>query len=111
MWFDMYLQNRDPLLLNLNPQITWVDQDAPAKMEQATRAADLIHTAVRFHLALERQCLEPDVFHTKEHISKAPWFQQLVALTPRAVSWYAGFAAGAYALDMSQYARLFKSTR
>jgi hypothetical protein len=29
MWYDMYLASREPLLLNMNPQLTWLD--APAR--------------------------------------------------------------------------------
>jgi len=91
MWYDMYLENRDALPLNLTPQLTWLDHPVPEKNDQATRAADLIHAAARFHLTLEAEKLDPDIFHTKPEVSRAPWFQQAVAtLVPRKVAWYAG---------------------
>ena len=40
-WFDMYLCNRDPLPLNINPQLTFHDDPIPEKNDQATRAAVL----------------------------------------------------------------------
>ncbi|RYG55505.1 hypothetical protein EON66_05130, partial [archaeon] len=110
-WYDMYLENRDPLPLNLNPQLTWLDDANPAKNEQAVRAANIVAAALRFHIALENQTLEPDVFHTKPHLSKSAWYETIVPFIPQSVSWYAGYACGAYALDMSQYKRLFGSTR
>jgi len=111
MWYDMYLRNRDALPLNLNPQLTWLDETVASKQAQPVRAANLIHNAVRFYLTLGAEALEPDVFHTKT-VTKERWFQHLVAkVVPRRVAWYAGFAGGAYALDMSQYPRLFASTR
>lgn len=43
MWYEMYLANRDPLPLNLNPQLTWQDVDDPARMKPAARAADIVY--------------------------------------------------------------------
>ncbi len=37
MWFDMYLENRDPFPLNVTPQLTWKDDDDPDKNEQVRR--------------------------------------------------------------------------
>lgn len=91
MWYDMYLQTRDPLPLNLTPQLTWLDHPDRAKNEQAVRAADMIHGAARFYLTLEAEKLEPDVYHTNEKLSKNKLFQGAVGkLVPRSVAWYAG---------------------
>ena len=68
-WFDMYLENRDPLMLNINPQITFISDPNPAKMEQAVRAATLIWSSARFYRTLVDGQLEPDMFHTKVHTS------------------------------------------
>lgn len=111
MWFDMYLKDRSPLPLNLNPQLTWRDDPRPGAMQQAVRAASLVHAAVRFHLTLQAGLLVPDVFHTKKHISKHPLFERAVSLIPEAIASYGMYAVGAYPLDMSQYSRLFGSTR
>ncbi|EOD32336.1 carnitine O-acyltransferase [Emiliania huxleyi CCMP1516] len=55
--------------------------------------------------------LEPDVFHTKPKVSQTPLWREAVRLMPRSVAFYGAAATGAYALDMSQYANLFRSTR
>jgi carnitine O-palmitoyltransferase 2 len=112
MWYEMYLQNRDPLPLNLAPQITWLDHADPRMNDQVTRSACLMHAAARFFLTMRSNRLEPDVFHTKPEISKNNLFQHFVAAVPRKVSWFAEYLfAKAYPLDMSQYQRLFHSTR
>lgn len=116
MWYDMYLENRDPLPLNLNPQLTWREMDVAkrgaAANEQAVRASDIVHAAVRFHLDLESQNLRPDVYIMKPELYNASWFQRVVSLLPPKYGYYAAAGiAKSYALDMSQYPRLFKSTR
>lgn len=111
MWYDMYLSNRDALPLNLNPQLTWRDDAVASKNEQCVKAANVTAAAVRFFLALRGGVLEPDVFHTKPETSKGALFSRIVSLVPQSFSWYAMYLAGGYALDMSQYPRLFESTR
>jgi len=111
MWYDMYLRNRDPAPLNLTPQLSWKEDENPAKNEQAVRAADICHAAGRFYASLQAGVLVPDVFHTKPGVTKHAAFESLIAALPTSVSYYPAVAAGAYALDMSQYERLFCSTR
>lgn len=41
----------------------------------------------------------------------APWFQTFMEMSPKRAAFYVAAAAGAYALDMSQYHNLFSSTR
>jgi len=108
-WFDMYLSDRSPLLLNFNPQLTF--QDEPARPSQTNRAARLCHSAGLFLKTLEAGVLEPDIFHTNPARSKHPLWPEAIRLAPRSVAFYAAAATGAYALDMSQYANLFRSTR
>jgi len=107
----MYLDNRDAFPLNLTPQLSWKLHADPAKNEQAVRAADLCRAASRFYVSYRNRTLLPDVFHTKPEMSKHPAFEAVTAALPTSVSYYAAYAAGAYPLDMSQYDRLFCSTR
>ena len=111
MWYDMYLENRDPFPLNLTPQLTWCQHENPAHNEPCTRAADIIVSAVRFHRSLEAGVLNPDVFSLKPKTYDNPWLKRGISLLPEAVSFYAAYAVDSYPLDMSQYARLFSSTR
>lgn len=110
-WYDMYLDNRDAFPLNLTPQLSWKLHADAAKNEQAVRAADLCRAAARFYVSYQNRTLLPDVFHTKPEISKHPLVESFTSMLPSSVSYYAAYAAGAYPLDMSQYSRLFCSTR
>lgn len=108
-WFEMYLRDRSPLLLNFNPQLTFQDEQAPTS--QTNRAARLCHSAGLFLKTLEKGVLEPDIFHTAPKKSKHPLWPEVIRLLPRSIAFYGAAATGAYALDMSQYANLFRSTR
>ena len=109
-WFDMYLTDRAPLLLNYNPALCFHD-DPGAAGSQVGRAARLVHASMTFLRTLESGNLVPDIFHTEPKKSKTGAFEELVRLLPRSVSFYGAAAVGAYPLDMSQYANLFRSTR
>ena len=110
-WFDMYLETRDALMINVTPQLTFKDEENPRKMEQATRAANLVVSSVRFYQTLRDEQLEPDIFHTKPEKSKTSLFESAVSLIPEKFSFYGAYLAGAYPLDMSQYKNLYRSTR
>jgi carnitine O-palmitoyltransferase 2 len=111
--FDSYLSDRRPLPLNFNPQLTWADDGREGGMEQVRRAAALSSALTRFFLTLETpNALEPDVFHTRPALTKHGAFSWAVShLVPQSLASYPMYAAGAYPLDMSQYARLFATTR
>lgn len=107
----MYLSDRAPLPINYNPQITMTPDSRPEKNVQAARGAALISSALRFYRSLHDEVLAPDVFHTKPEITKSAWFNNLMRLVPSSLAYYPAYMAGGYALDMSQYKRLFASTR
>ena len=69
-WFDMYLENRDPLAININPQLTWQPDPNPEKMNQVQRASSLIASSIRFYRTLRDGHLE------------VLFLQQLVYLLP-----------------------------
>ena len=66
-WFDMYLKDRRPLLLNQNPQLTFKDEEGTrgGPGTQLARAARLVHGAATFQRTLETNQLIPDIFHTQ----------------------------------------------
>lgn len=136
----MYLSNRERFPLSLSPQLTWKDEEDPAKMDQAARAANILAAAARFCRSLRTRELAPDVFHTKvlptsacsvhmaatlhssahtsnpthrtqPDVSKTWWFPVAHQMVPKKFAFHAAAAAGAYALDMSQYAQLFSTSR
>ncbi|MDP2434447.1 MAG: choline/carnitine O-acyltransferase [archaeon] len=111
-WFDMYLSNPDPVPINVNPFLMFKeDPAATGEGAQTARAAALVWSSLRFHELLSREKLAPEVFHTKPQWSQADWWPNAMAKIPAAVSWYAAFLTGAYPLDMSQFRRLFASSR
>lgn len=110
-WFDMYLRDRRPLMLNHNPHLGFVDEPGVGRMEQAARAARLIDASVAFYRTLRDAELEPDVFHTKPKLTHSVGWELMVAALPSPVAFYGAAACGAYPLDMSQYGSLFESTR
>lgn len=110
-WLEMYLTDRQPIVINYNPQIKLKEDPVAAKNSQSQRAASLIASTVRVHRTLRDRKLEPDVFHTKPQYSKTAAFNYYAKLLPESVSFYGAAALGAYPLDMSQYANLFASVR
>jgi carnitine O-palmitoyltransferase 2 len=110
-WLDMYLSDRQPIVINYNPQIKLKEDPVAAKNAQSQRAASLIASTVRVHRTLRDGKLEPDVFHTKPQQSKTRAFEHFCRLLPESVSFYGAAAFGAYPLDMSQYENLFSSAR
>ena len=98
--------------MNLNPQLTWRNDSRPRMQGQCARAANLAHAALRYYITLHAEALEPEVYHMKPHLSKDPRFlKSLLTLTPSSIAAYPMYALSAYPLDMSQYKRLFSSTR
>jgi len=120
-WLRMYLESRDSLLLNFNPQLTLRDDPSAERAgDQAARAAALVSSAVRFYRTLRDDHLAPDVFFSQSMLLKRqvassyddiPLAARIVSMVPGRAAWHASFALGGYALDMSQYAHLFHSTR
>lgn len=108
-WYDMYLKYRESIVLNHNPFI--LTKDDPNTDDQAVRAAKLIHNALRFKKSLDAGVLEPDVFHLNPKKSDTDLFRSLSKFSPELFSWYVAYMFNAYPLDMSQYDRLFNTTR
>jgi carnitine O-palmitoyltransferase 2 len=128
----MYLSDRAPLPINYNPQIALNDTAATAAWPQAVKASVLVAGALRVARSLRDHVLLPDIFHTKPEQSDTARFYNLIRWVPSSLSFYGAYMMGgapapkpssssrahltpaswtAYPLDMSQYARLFASTR
>ncbi|XP_029939584.1 carnitine O-palmitoyltransferase 2, mitochondrial [Salarias fasciatus] len=110
-WFDMYLSARDSVVLNSNPFMTFSHDPKPEYNEQLLRASNVVCSAVRFMKTLRANLLEPEVFHLNPAKSDTDGFKKLIRWVPQALSWYGAYMVNAYPLDMSQYFRLFNSTR
>lgn len=110
-WYDMYLAYRDSIVLNHNPFLMFKDDPVTENNDQVVRATNIIKSAMRFKLSLDETFLEPDVYHLQPQKSDTQWFKNIIRFVPRQLSWYGAFLVKAFPLDMSQYARLFCSTR
>ncbi|KAG7251637.1 hypothetical protein CRUP_021053, partial [Coryphaenoides rupestris] len=78
---------------------------------QLVRAANMVCSAVRFMKTLRAGVLAPEVFHLNPAKSDTDGFKRLIRWVPPSLSWYGAYLVNAYPLDMSQYFRLFNSTR
>ncbi|EDV97659.1 carnitine O-palmitoyltransferase 2, mitochondrial [Drosophila grimshawi] len=110
-WFDMYLSDRAPLPLNYNPLIVMRDDTRPAYQPQVTRATNLIISSLRFWRSLQANILEPEVYHMNPKKTNTDNYRRWMAISPKAFATYASYAFKAFPLDMSQYSRLFGTTR
>lgn len=111
LWFDMYLKDRRPVVLTHNPFITFNDDPRPEYNKQAIRASNMLISSTRFMKTLRDEMLEPEVFHLNAKKSDTDTFRNVTRMLPSSVSSYAAYLFKAFPLDMSQYKRLFNSTR
>lgn len=110
-WFDMYLSARESIVLNFNPFMSFNPDPKPEYNDQLVRATNLVCSTVRFMKTLRAGLLEPEVFHLNPAKSDTDGFKKLIRWVPSSLSWYGAYMVNAYPLDMSQYYRLFNSTR
>ncbi|XP_076859978.1 carnitine O-palmitoyltransferase 2, mitochondrial [Brachyhypopomus gauderio] len=110
-WFDMYLSARESVVLNFNPFMSFNPDPKPEYNDQLIRATNIVCSAVRFMKTLRAGLLEPEVFHLNPAKSNTDSFKKFIRWVPSSVSWFGAYMVNAYPLDMSQYFRLFNSTR
>lgn len=110
-WFDMYLSARESVVLNFNPFMSFNPDPKPEYNDQLVRATNMVSSAVRFMKTLRAGLLEPEVFHLNPAKSNTDSFKKLIRWVPSSISWFGAYMVNAYPLDMSQYFRLFNSTR
>ncbi|XP_044285807.1 carnitine O-palmitoyltransferase 2, mitochondrial isoform X2 [Varanus komodoensis] len=110
-WFDMYLQARESVVLNFNPFMAFNPDPKTEYNNQLIRATNLTVSALRFMKTLRAGLLEPEIFHLNPSKSDTQTFKKLIRFVPSSLSWFGAYMVNAYPLDMSQYFRLFNSTR
>ncbi|CEF60719.1 Carnitine O-palmitoyltransferase 2,mitochondrial [Strongyloides ratti] len=110
-WFDMYLSSRLPCPVNFNPFMMYSPDKDTTQNDQLTRATNFVISFGRIKKALDKGCLDPEVFFMKPDVKDSKLYNNLVKASPDFISWYVGYFFKAFALDMSQYGNLFGSTR
>ncbi|KAK2706367.1 carnitine O-palmitoyltransferase 2, mitochondrial-like [Artemia franciscana] len=110
-WFDMYLRDRQSILLNYNPFMAFVDDPKPEYNRQDIRATNFLISALRFMKSLRSELLEPEVYHMDPSKSNTDRYKRIMKFQPYFIATYVSYLFKAYPLDMSQFPSLFNSTR
>ncbi|KAM7106208.1 carnitine O-palmitoyltransferase 2, mitochondrial [Ciconia maguari] len=110
-WFDMYLKAREPVVLNFNAFMSFNPDPKSEYNDQLIRATNMTVSAIRFMKTFRAGYLEPEVFHLNPEKSDTQIFKKIIRFVPSSLSWFGAYMVNAYPLDMSQYFRLFNSTR
>jgi len=108
-WFEMYLKSRLPLILNFNFFLVFTDDQK--QLKPAARLTNYIISSVRFMNSLRANWLDPEVYHLNPKKTNTDRFRKYLRYVPKRLAFYGAFIQKAYPLDMSQYDRLFNSTR
>ncbi|XP_054835962.1 carnitine O-palmitoyltransferase 2, mitochondrial isoform X2 [Eublepharis macularius] len=107
----MYLKARESVVLNYNPFMAFSPDPKAEFNDQLIRATNMTVSALRFLKTLRAGFLEPEVFHLNPSRSDTQAFKRFIRFVPSSLSWFGAYMVNAYPLDMSQYFRLFNSTR
>ncbi|XP_045616740.2 carnitine O-palmitoyltransferase 2, mitochondrial isoform X1 [Procambarus clarkii] len=110
-WFDMYLSDRVPVLLNYNPFLAFHPEERPGYSDPVVRATNILVSSLRYMRTLQDGLLEPVVYHLNPSKSDNQRFWEIMKWMPSSVASYAAYALKVFPLDMSQFGNLFNSTR
>ncbi|XP_071784291.1 carnitine O-palmitoyltransferase 2, mitochondrial-like [Asterias amurensis] len=110
-WFDMYLKARESIVLSANPFITYNSDPKPENMDQLIRATNMIVSAAKLMKTLRANKLEPELFHLNPKKTELDSFKRMASRMPKSIASYYAILNKAFPLDMSQYFRLFNSSR
>ncbi|PIK40111.1 putative carnitine O-palmitoyltransferase 2, mitochondrial [Apostichopus japonicus] len=110
-WFDMYLKDRRPIVLNQNPFVAFKNDERAEYNEPVLRAANMTVAAMRFAKTMRASKLAPEIYHLNAEKSDTERFRKIARLIPSRFAAYYAILNKAFPLDMSQYFRLLNSTR
>ncbi|XP_043490817.1 carnitine O-palmitoyltransferase 2, mitochondrial [Polistes fuscatus] len=110
-WFNMYLKDRKPLPINYNPFLVFLPETDTRYNDQLVRSTNLVVSSLRFMKSLRKEILIPEIYHMNPKKSDTELFKKVTGLLPSSISWYGAYLFKAFPLDMSQYQRLFNTSR
>nr|XP_053634509.1 carnitine O-palmitoyltransferase 2, mitochondrial-like isoform X2 [Cherax quadricarinatus]XP_053634510.1 carnitine O-palmitoyltransferase 2, mitochondrial-like isoform X2 [Cherax quadricarinatus] len=110
-WFDMYLSDRVPVVLNYNPFMAFHPEERPGYSDPVIRATNTLVSSLRYMCTLRDSVLEPVVYHLNPAKSDNQRFRNIMRWMPTSLASYAAYALKVFPLDMSQFGNLFHSTR
>ncbi|CAF0947666.1 unnamed protein product [Adineta ricciae] len=108
-WFEMYLKSRLPLILNFNFFLVFTDDQQ--QLKPAARLTNYLISSIRFMNTLRANVLDPEVYHLNPKKTNTDRFRKYLRFVPKPMAFYGAVVQKAFPLDMSQYSRLFNSTR
>lgn len=108
-WFEMYLKTRLQLILNFNFFLVFAEDHHHLK--PAARLSNYVISSIRFMNSLRANSLDPEVYHLHPNKTNTDQFRNYLRYFPKQFSFYGAYMQNAFPLDMSQYSRLFNSTR
>ncbi|XP_071960674.1 carnitine O-palmitoyltransferase 2, mitochondrial-like isoform X3 [Antedon mediterranea] len=107
----MYLESRLPILLNFNPYVCYNNDTRPEYMDQVIRSTNFIVSAMKFMKTLRANKLDPDMYHLNAKKTDNNNFRRKANWIPGSLAAYYAIISKVFPLDMSQYGKLFNSTR
>lgn len=110
-WFDMYLRDRVPVVLNYNPFLAFHPEERPGYSDPIIRATNILISSIRFMQTLRDSILEPVIYHLNPAKSDTRQFRNIMRWLPSSMASYGAYLFKAFPLDMSQFGNLFNSTR
>ena len=108
LWLDRYLEDRRPLALH-NAYLG-LKRD-PSGPSQVCRAVNLIHSAVRLWNSVTDSQLQPDLLYKGALRISPQSLETVIRFVPQRLATQVASLAGVVPIDMSQYSRLFGTTR
>lgn len=79
-WFDMYLKDRRPVVINQNPFMIMQNDSRQAYNQPLYRITNIIVSSARFRRAFLDKTLEPEVFHLDPKKSDTLTFRRVTRL-------------------------------
>uniref|UniRef100_A0A6I8N4C2 Carnitine O-palmitoyltransferase 2, mitochondrial n=1 Tax=Ornithorhynchus anatinus TaxID=9258 RepID=A0A6I8N4C2_ORNAN len=111
MWLNTYLTLRSPLAFSTNVGLAFHLDPNPSHNDQLTRATNLTVSALRFLKTFRAGYLEPEVLHLYPEKTDTEEFKKLIQFVPPSLVCNVASMVNVYPLDMSQFFRLFNTTR